>query len=273
MTRDRLVERDHVPGWLARDYFGHAQCKASQCQAPEACSALRKNATPMASDGALRLGSTQIIKNPMASLSKGLLVEKNYKGIGHVRHHWLVAVDPQCWLFGYEAGGKVVYVEPNDYGAWPTYAELPSEIAGSGESKNRQLFTVLKRGTMAMLFSPLGKTGTLQGVLGDSSPLSAGTPLTPCRPSCAPVLSFAGPRQLLPSPRATFPLSPTTPPHRIPTHPDCAAGGGYTWPSVSAHMRTTERAVVVSEVPRPFLPPPCRPACSSSAALQRGLVS
>ena len=192
--------------------------KASQCQAPEACSALRKNATPVASDGALRLGSTQIIKNPMASLSKGLLVEKNYKGIGHVRHHWLVAVDPQCWLFGYEAGGKVVYVEPNDYGAWPTYAELPSEIAGSGESKNRQLVTVLKRGTMAMLFSPLGKTGTLQGVLGDSSPLPAGTPLTPCRPSCAPVLSFAGPRQLLPSPPCHLPSLPNhaTPPHSNP---------------------------------------------------------
>ena len=50
----------------------------------------------MASDGALRLGSTQIIKNPMASLSKGLLVEKNYKGIGHVCH-WLVAVNPCSW--------------------------------------------------------------------------------------------------------------------------------------------------------------------------------
>ena len=147
----------------------------------------------MAFDGASWLESTQLTKNPMAYLPKALLTEKNYKGIVHVRrNHSLLAFDPQCWLFGYEAGGKVWFVQ------------------------------------------------------GDSPQLPAGTPLTPC---------------------------PTTPPHRIPTHPDCAAGGGYTWPSVSAHMRTTERAVVVFEVPRPFLPPPCRPACSSSAALQRGLVS
>ena len=65
----------------------------------------------MACNGALRLESTHFTKNPMAYLPKVLLTENNYKGIVHVRrNHSLLAVDPQCWLFGYEAGGKVLFV-------------------------------------------------------------------------------------------------------------------------------------------------------------------
>lgn len=150
----------------------------TNCQAPEACWALRKDATPAIFDGASQLQSVGSAAFLRAYLSHGTVIEPNYKSILAARlRYWLWAVDPRSFLFGYAVNGKVMLVQPKDFGAWPTGAELPEEIPGSGRFRIGQLFTVLRRSAMVLLFSSLGKEGLLQGVLGDSSALPAGAQL------------------------------------------------------------------------------------------------
>jgi hypothetical protein len=170
----------------------------TDCQAPEACWALRKDATPAIFDGASQLQSVGSAAFLRAYLSSGTVIEPNYKSILAARlRYWLWAVDPRSFLFGYAVNGKVMLVQPKDFGAWPTGAELPEEIPGSGHLRIGQLFTVLRRSAMVLLFSSLGKEGLLQGVLGDSSALPAGAQL-------ALPLAVRTPSSLAPpSPQAT----------------------------------------------------------------------
>ena len=199
---------------------GMIDARATDCQPPEACWALRKDATPVIADGASQLASTGMVQVLTAFLSKGKYVEDNYKSILASRlRYWLWAVDPRSLLFGYAVNGKVMFVEPKDFGALPAGAELPDEISGSAVSKIRQLFTVLKRSAMALLFSPLGKLGLLEGVLGDSSVLAAGALLARApRPVArlatrTPLLSPEPPRRPISPPRPSRPLALLAAPH------------------------------------------------------------
>ena len=230
----------------------------TDCQAPEACWALRKDATPAIFDGASQLQSVGSAAFLRAYLSSGTVIEPNYKSILAARlRYWLWAVDPRSFLFGYAVNGKVMLVQPKDFGAWPTGAELPEEIPGSGRFRIGQLFTVLRRSAMVLLFSSLGKEGLLQGVLGDSSALPAGAqlalPLAVRTPSSLVLRLAQAPAPYssplhLPRPRHPARLAGPAPSPPYPA-PRRAAGGGYAWLTVSAYVRNTARVRVASEVP------------------------
>ena len=123
----------------------------------ETCWAVRKDDTPAISDGTSTLASKNAAQILTAYLFKGKYTEGNYKSILAERlRYWLWAVDPRSFLFGYVVHGKVMLIEPKEFGAIPSGAELPGDISGSGAAKMGALFTVLKRSAMVLLFSPLG---------------------------------------------------------------------------------------------------------------------